>query len=404
MCLLISGTLALSGCVATSERHARHRNADRVGQVSTLPAPISSAESPTPENPPVVVTPALAQSQPAATVIGSTVLLRLSEQLAPIDCTQSDVVDAYARLMRHPKSLIQRLERAVPMLHYVLAEIEAHDLPGQFALIPWVESSFQADPGNRGTVQGLWQFTESTGRAHGLRIDQRHDGRRSVIESTAAAIDHLESLQREYNDWRLSLLAYNAGSGRVNRGLARRASRRDRLPSGLAPHSYAYLHTISALGCLLAQPPVAMLERVARPFETLHEFQRPIGVSTTTRLANALGVTPEELRRYNAAFRGGDIADNAPLGLLLPATDVARITAAVKGSPLSETIADAQSEQPPPPRPPTESTARHVVRAGDNLWQIARNYRIGLADLLRWNRLDRHSIIRPGQTLRIAPD
>ena len=43
----------------------------------------------------------------------------------------------------------------------------------------------------------------------------------------------------------------------------------------------------------------------------------------------------------------------------------------------------------------------HVVRRGDTLTEIAVEYGVPLSDLLAANRLDRKSVIRPGQEIRI---
>ena len=47
------------------------------------------------------------------------------------------------------------------------------------------------------------------------------------------------------------------------------------------------------------------------------------------------------------------------------------------------------------------SSAVHTVRSGDSLWSIARQYKVKLNDLMRWNGLDHQTIIRPGQSLKI---
>ena len=52
----------------------------------------------------------------------------------------------------------------------------------------------------------------------------------------------------------------------------------------------------------------------------------------------------------------------------------------------------------PGPRPPV-----HVVRSGDNLWTIARRYRLSPDDIARWNSISKTAILQPGQTLRLAP-
>lgn len=45
----------------------------------------------------------------------------------------------------------------------------------------------------------------------------------------------------------------------------------------------------------------------------------------------------------------------------------------------------------------------HVVRPGDNLWNIARRYRLSTADLASWNGISTASVLQPGQELRLTP-
>jgi membrane-bound lytic murein transglycosylase D len=44
------------------------------------------------------------------------------------------------------------------------------------------------------------------------------------------------------------------------------------------------------------------------------------------------------------------------------------------------------------------------VRRGDTLSRIAKKFRVRLSDLLGWNRLTKHSVIRPGQRLVMYVD
>jgi membrane-bound lytic murein transglycosylase D len=45
----------------------------------------------------------------------------------------------------------------------------------------------------------------------------------------------------------------------------------------------------------------------------------------------------------------------------------------------------------------------HVVRRGDNLWTIARRYRLSARSLAEWNRIGGDALLQPGQTLTLAP-
>ena len=40
-----------------------------------------------------------------------------------------------------------------------------------------------------------------------------------------------------------------------------------------------------------------------------------------------------------------------------------------------------------------------TLRKGDSLWRISRRYRVSVADLERWNRLQAKTILQPGQRL-----
>lgn len=45
----------------------------------------------------------------------------------------------------------------------------------------------------------------------------------------------------------------------------------------------------------------------------------------------------------------------------------------------------------------------YLVKAGDNLWDIARTYKLRVSDLARWNQLNKSSVLRPGQRLLLWP-
>ncbi|OBS10317.1 LysM peptidoglycan-binding domain-containing protein [Acidihalobacter prosperus] len=51
----------------------------------------------------------------------------------------------------------------------------------------------------------------------------------------------------------------------------------------------------------------------------------------------------------------------------------------------------------------TAGTVYHVVKSGDTLWDIARNYKVSISDLMHWNHLGPHSALHPGQRLVVHP-
>jgi LysM repeat protein len=59
-----------------------------------------------------------------------------------------------------------------------------------------------------------------------------------------------------------------------------------------------------------------------------------------------------------------------------------------------------QQPAAPPPAVPVKSKRTHVVQSGENLWKIARKYKVSIDALKKANRLDTDKL-RPGKELVI---
>ena len=65
----------------------------------------------------------------------------------------------------------------------------------------------------------------STGKDYGLKQNFWFDSRRDVIAATDGALDYLQKLHDEFDDWQLALAAYNWGEGNVARAIAKQPAR-----------------------------------------------------------------------------------------------------------------------------------------------------------------------------------
>jgi membrane-bound lytic murein transglycosylase D len=102
--------------------------------------------------------------------------------------------------------------------------LRAKRLPEDLVYLTLVESGLSNTAVSRARAVGMWQFMASTGRLYGLTIDPWVDERRDPFRATEAAVNHLSDLRdRLGGSVYLAAAAYNAGVGRVERGL-------DRLP------------------------------------------------------------------------------------------------------------------------------------------------------------------------------
>ena len=114
---------------------------------------------------------------------------------------------------------LTRLPVYEPMIRAALA---ANGLPGDLVYLALIESGYSSTAVSRSKAVGMWQFMKPTGKDYGLRVDRWVDDRRDVVKATQAAARHLADLTRMVNgSYYLAAAAYNAGAGKVSRGLKR---------------------------------------------------------------------------------------------------------------------------------------------------------------------------------------
>lgn len=387
---LLASALLLTACQAPvrPEREASPQPLPAVHE--SLPAPPVAHPTPTRQHA------AEPKQKPAIPEVdtGAAVFERLRERLTQPACLDGAQNRSWRRrYAAHPLRFADQIEDILPLLDYVLGEIEAAQLPGEFALIPLVESWYRPDAVAAGGPAGLWQFVPDTARHYGVPVSPAYDGRLAPLEATPAAVSYLDSLHQRFGDWRATAMAYNAGEFRLRRALRRSGddavSGEEQLPTGLAKHTYDYVAKLRALACLLSEPEAHGIELPDQArFVPLARIELPPAITTLDQAAALMALDSAQLRALNPAYRPGRIAGTAARQVLAPLTPA-----------MQAAFADAAAALPPPPPPPRE----HVVVAGDTLSTLARRYGVTLANLLSWNRLRSESLLRIGQRLQLGP-
>jgi membrane-bound lytic murein transglycosylase D len=271
---------------------------------------------------PASALPARAADQPQAeapatqaTRSGREIYTRFREGLADPTC---DKDSSSPRWRKHfagaPERMTARDDDALALFGYVVDALRAASLPTEYALIPFVESGYKPGARSAGGPAGMWQMIKVTARNHQVPIRAGYDGRLSPVDSTKAAVRYLKTLHGMFaGDWRLAVMAYNAGEYRVF-GALRRAHQvaRDADPEKLTSLSgitRAYVRKLHALSCLLdrADEREAWLHSLDRQIPVLEAVELPAGARDLGRWARGDGRDAAMVRRLNPAFAGGRV-------------------------------------------------------------------------------------------------
>jgi membrane-bound lytic murein transglycosylase D len=305
-----------------------------------------------------------------------------------------------------------------------------HGVPGEFALLPWVESHFNPVAPHRNRAAGMWQIMPGTARHMGLSVGPSYDARLDLTESTDKVMALLSHYHDYFQDWRLADYAYNAGRYGIDRLVNREGAppAEPAVPAlPVRAGTRAHLVKLMAIACVVREP-----ERFHVTLPTLDEDQQLVALELKQRLslktvARQAGLSLAALVDINAGYLNGVIDTRHGGRLLLPrrhanqlrstllaqaVADPGERVAGVSSKPalpdLGDDDAPATSKAEHIPAAPTADTANapdiHVVRRGDTLFDLARRYHVQVAQLKRWNHLG-GSAIRIGQKLTVsAPD
>ncbi|MEI8208676.1 MAG: LysM peptidoglycan-binding domain-containing protein [Methylococcales bacterium] len=325
--------------------------------------------------------------------------------------------------LEHPASLAIIQQRAEPYLNHILDEIEAKNIPGEFALLPVVESAFVPDAYSKADASGLWQFVPSTGKEYGLEQNDWYDGRRDIFDSTKAATSYLKELSEDFNgDWLLALASYNCGKGRVRKSIDKNTNLNlptDYWSLDLPEETEDYVPRLLAIAKIFAHADeynIHLQHIPNRPYFEVIDIHSPLDLHKAAELAHT---SLPIIKKLNPGFNRKSTAPQGPHRLLVPVDRAQVFKENLALLPFTERVTTQYYEEPVVERRSQEkhqevtsqanekidksSTTIHKVKSGESLESIARNNDT-TTKLLRTTNLLKNDVIRSGMQLQIPQE
>ncbi len=221
-----------------------------------------------------------------------------------------------------PGSVQTMAARSGKYIYHITKELEKRNMPTELALLPFVESAYNAQALSRSRAAGLWQFIPSTGTHYKLKQDWWKDDRRDPVESTRAALDYLSYLYTfQGNDWHLALASYNWGEGAVQRARAR-VGGGGFLDLKMPAETRNYVPKLLAIRNIVANPSKYGITLPSIPdkpyFEKIHRT-KDIDVAVMARLA---GISVADFKELNPSYNRPTLLASQDPNILLPVSAV----------------------------------------------------------------------------------
>jgi membrane-bound lytic murein transglycosylase D len=304
--------------------------------------------------------------------------------------------------------------RASKYLFMIVAELERRNMPTELALLPFVESAYVNTARSHAAAAGMWQFIPSTGRSYGLKQRRGYDGRMDSFESTRAALDYLQKLNKDFKgDWFLSLAAYNAGEGRVQRAInynRRKGRPTDYWSLPLPRETREYVPRLLAYKEIIRHP-----ERygIRLPVATSRPALVPVQVNKVVdlrKVARHAGLPASTLTDLNPSYLQGVTTPRLSKRIILPARHAGRLHHIIRKMPAAKdsnyryTKRYAKKRSTKRYKKSKRTSKRiitHRVRRGETLYRIALRHGTTVKKIMRMNKL-RSSKVQAGKRIKIA--
>ncbi|MDQ6989609.1 MAG: LysM peptidoglycan-binding domain-containing protein [Mariprofundaceae bacterium] len=255
-------------------------------------------------------------------------------------------------------------KRALYVRQRILLKLKALQAPEELQFVPVAESAYQPYALSPAGALGLWQLMPATAKELGTTHRNGIDGRRDIEQSSQAAITYLLQLHARFDNWTLAICAYNLGPWGVERRLRKTpwtpAQGLDALPFPRETKHYVK----QILGMIALHEQGELQFSPPSPIQSIN-IQAPVDLKA---IETAAGLQQHDVFRFNPGFDYQHYLHH-DTQVFLPQENIQRLKLHMQNNP------DAF-------KPKYISI---TIQKGDNLWDIARQYRTSIKQLRQLN-------------------
>lgn len=304
--------------------------------------------------------------------------------------TINNQVQVYLDLFQNQqrKSFAIWLSRSGKYLPLMQKELKEAGLPVDLAYLAMIESGYNQKAYSKSNASGLWQFIPGTGSQYNLKMNKYLDERRDAEKSTKAAVNFLSNLYDEFGDWHLAVAAYNAGPGKISKGMERYNAKDF---WSLAQYDYLAMETKRYVPKLIAS--IIIAKNPEKYGFTDIQPENPYAYET---LEVGPGLTLDAVALISNCDR--KTIDILNQELSTDKTPLNQSSYHIKIPVGSQKI--ASKNLPRLQRIATTDYKSHTISKGESLSQVCKRYDVNKTTLLKVNNL-RNKKLASGQRLRI---